>query len=693
MSISSSNQSSLGNNHENIQLQFETLLNNPNEWNNNEIETTRQCFKYLYLILKENQLKIEKIERTKASKSELNSSLNIKANIADIMKTFNEVAHNIEQRPTKDDIQLLLDEKANRADINNIIMTRPSLDDIKTILSNGDLKINLKYSLDELNNKFVSIQQFNELMNTKSNKENVIAALHNKANKNELIEIQNQLNSFNHGEINNKILQIDNDLDRLIDNIKKQFSNVNNVLNNLTTNKVDYKEVEGILMNANNENRNLSSKITKIDNDSNNVKNEMNVLKNNVSSINTTLNILDNKLKNLASTNTSSNDNLFSIFNDKINKLNEQLIQLNNTINNNTLSHRDLEIINKKIDNITNNTISASKAENYCSFNELDNLYKTIKTEVNNKIEEMQMYVHEYIKNFDNDLQNLLNNKVNLSDINNLLNNKVDKKQLNQLLESKANRIEIENMKISYEKISQDYINKIDYNKFDSFVNETKSTLDALKEDLTLKPNIKEVLNYIKNKCDIDDVNKALIDIHNELDNKLSLENYNNAMNNQNEINKALIKENCIGKWKWLSGELINGYGIPWEEQCINTQPENFIWEKDNISIKVNDKGIYIISLGIFSKEKSELQLIINGEIVLNKIIPKNINENNEEQNENYGFIMEDKEMNILRDNISITGLTINDFFLIGEKSRITISYKGETNNKIKGFLSLKKIC
>jgi len=328
MSISSSNQSSLGNNHENIQLQFETLLNNPNEWNNNEIETTRQCFKYLYLIIKENQLKIEKIERTKASKSELNSSLNIKANIADIMKTFNEVAHNIEQRPTKDDIQLLLDEKANRADINNIIMTRPSLDDIKTILSNGDLKINLKYSLDELNNKFVSIQQFNELMNTKSNKENVIAALHNKANKNELIDIQNQLNSFNHGEINNKILQIDNDLDRLIDNIKKQFSNVNNVLNNLTTNKVDYKEVEGILMNANNENRNLSSKITKIDNDSNNVKNEMNVLKNNVSSINTTLNILDNKLKNLASTNTSTNDNLFSIFNDKINKLNEQLIQL-----------------------------------------------------------------------------------------------------------------------------------------------------------------------------------------------------------------------------------------------------------------------------------------------------------------------------------------------------------------------------
>ena len=40
MSNSSSNQSSLGNNNENIPLQFETLLNNPNEWNYNEIESS-----------------------------------------------------------------------------------------------------------------------------------------------------------------------------------------------------------------------------------------------------------------------------------------------------------------------------------------------------------------------------------------------------------------------------------------------------------------------------------------------------------------------------------------------------------------------------------------------------------------------------------------------------------------------------
>ncbi len=693
MSISSSNQSSLGNNHENIQLQFETLLNNPNEWNNNELETTRQCFRYLYLLMKENTLKIEKLERLKATKTELNSSLNIKANIADIMKTFNEVAHNIEQRPTKEDIQLLLDEKANRADINNIIMTRPSLDEIKNILANGDLKINLKNSLDEIKNKFVPIQYFNDLINTKANKDNVINALHNKANKNELIDIQNQINNFNLGEINNKIIEIDNDLDRLIESIKKQFSNVNNVLNEVTTSKADYKEIEGILTNANNENRNLSTKISKIDNESSNLKNEMVILKNNINSINTTLNILDDKIKTMSSNNNNTNDNLYSIFNDKINKLTEQLNQLNNTINNNTLSHKDMELINQRIDNINNNTISASKIENYCSFNDLDNLYKTIKTEVKNKLDEVQMYTHEYIKNYDNDLQKTLNTKVNTSEIKNLLNNKADIKQLTKLLESKANKIEIENMKISYEKIAQDYINKIDYSKFDSFSNEIKTTIEALKEDLTLKPNIKEIINFLKSKCNIDDVNKALIDIHNELDNKISIDNFNNAMNNQTEINKALIKENYIGKWNWISGDLKNGFSIPWEEQIINTQPENYSWEKDDIYIKVNDKGIYNLNIGIFTKEKSNVQIIINGDIIyIEKYDGNNIINNNE----NYGLNAEDKEMNILREDIPINGISINKFFFIGEKSRVTISYIGNINNynnKIKGFLSLKKIC
>ena len=42
-------------------------------------------------------------------------------------------------------------------------------------------------------------------------------------------------------------------------------------------------------------------------------------------------------------------------------------------------------------------------------------------------------------------------------------------------------------------------------------------------------------------KANIDDVNKALVEIHNELDSKSSLEDFNHAMNNQNSINIAAL--------------------------------------------------------------------------------------------------------------------------------------------------------
>ena len=60
---------------------------------------------------------LEKQLGTKASKSELNSGLNIKANVADVMRTFSEVASSIETRPTLEEVQNYLDEKVSKSDL------------------------------------------------------------------------------------------------------------------------------------------------------------------------------------------------------------------------------------------------------------------------------------------------------------------------------------------------------------------------------------------------------------------------------------------------------------------------------------------------------------------------------------------------------------------------------------------------
>jgi hypothetical protein len=60
---------------------------------------------------------LEKQLSNKASKNELNSGLNIKANVADVMRTFSEVASSIETRPTIEEVNGLLDEKISKTDL------------------------------------------------------------------------------------------------------------------------------------------------------------------------------------------------------------------------------------------------------------------------------------------------------------------------------------------------------------------------------------------------------------------------------------------------------------------------------------------------------------------------------------------------------------------------------------------------
>jgi len=88
-------------------------------------------------------------------------------------------------------------------------------------------------------------------------------------------------------------------------------------------------------------------------------------------------------------------------------------------------------------------------------------------------------------------------------------------------------------------------------------------------------------------------------------------------MDNQTLINDALCSENCVARWSWKSGQLKNGYAIPWESQSVNTAPDNFLWEKEKASVMVVTGGLYEINMGFYSDKKPSVQLLINGEPVL----------------------------------------------------------------------------
>ena len=649
-------------------IQFESMLNNISEWQNNPIEATRLCFKYLYEINRSTQKNLEIIDKNKATKIELSTGLNTKGDLSDIMQTFNEVAQNIEQRPTKEELDLKIEDKIN--------------EEIKKVLVSGDIKINLKKNLGDLNENFVNKKELREIIkNNKINNDNLSNLLNEKVNKTEINNILKDLKNF--GELNEKVKNIDNDLDRLIDNMKKQFKSIDNSINNLVNCKLEIKDLESLNKAISENNKNNSNKNEEINNDIQQIKNEINVFNSKYNNLNGIIGDIKSKYE-ILDINLKNNEN------NMIKKIEGQIDIIAERINNNNLDNNDIQkfmyIINQNIEQI-NEKIYNMENKKYLLISDFENLSLQLKSEM----KDIENYTKDYYKNFYEDLLKNINKKMDIDEAKSILEQKVDQNTFQKMLNSKSSSADIDNIKLTTSKLTNEIQNKLDIDKFDTIIESILSNIQEIKNDLVLKGNIDEIMSYLKNKASIDDVNKALVEIHSELDSKSSLEDFNHAMNNQNSINKYLAEENSIAKYIWKSGNVSKGYAVPWEEQIVNTLPENFIWEKDDICITVKKKGIYLISLGFFVEEKPTVQVMINGESVLSQVNSNAFivrQDNSKEFNLNSLGKIEDKEQNGYN---CVTGLTMNEFLCLENMSKIVISYSG--SNSVKGVMGIKQIC
>jgi hypothetical protein len=161
--------------------------------------------------------------------------------------------------PTMNDIKKInqtLTLKANITDLNNILSTKVNKDEITNILRT---KCDKKEFENQIKKK-IDITEYNELINILNSKvnydqiEEIKINLLNKLDKNSFNQFSDLINNkldikdFNSfieceyknyiKENNNKVKEIDEDIDRLINNIKIQFNNVNNVISKIDNDKI-----------------------------------------------------------------------------------------------------------------------------------------------------------------------------------------------------------------------------------------------------------------------------------------------------------------------------------------------------------------------------------------------------------------------------------------------------------------------
>jgi len=159
--------------------------------------------------------------------------------------------------------------------------------------------------------------------------------------------------------------------------------------------------------------------------------------------------------------------------------------------------------------------------------NEFENVYKNMQKEFSDKSEETRLQINQLLKSFENEIFKNLEKKANKSDMQNQLNEKADLIHVNNALENKVNSIDNESIRLNLEKINREIVNKLDFNKFEAYMNDSRSALDEMQKELSMKSNLKDVNLLICKKADIEKVNQALIQVTEDLDAKCSIQQVN----------------------------------------------------------------------------------------------------------------------------------------------------------------------
>ena len=666
---------------------------------NNELEN-RPTNEQLMEILKE---KVDKNEFMYYfnSKPTTNDFYNNRKKIEELQNNFENFQNNMhkiiggatQQKCELGDLQKMMKNKANLEDVAEALDLKADTENVFTCLN--EIKESLEKKVDK--NEMININE--ELKNSASKKELEIFKEEIKNDINEAMKNKSDINDFKlisdalqdmKLNMTQRIDDIDNDLDRLIENIKAQFQSTNILISDIDNKKVENKEID--------EMNNLL--IKKLDEEK---FNELfTQLKDSVfETINsfkddylTNIKIFENKIED-------KNQSWNQDYNSIINELNTQNNSINEFINN---EREEINNINEKLESLVNdinlqNNSSIQKIKDELkksniNLNEkmskkldeqkFDSYISNIKKEIDSKLsifnskknrEELINYVEQKFNKFSENISKEMNNKTNLSEIQQLLNNKADI----SLLKDKISINDFNNLKEYINNMDYELKQKVDIQNFTDYLNTFNSNLDNMHNELLSKADINEMNQLLSNKVNIEEINQSLNKIKGEMNLKANKIDFNNAINNQALINDIICNENQVGRWLWKSGKVKGGYTIPWDTQSVNTSPDNYIWEKDKTIITVIKGGIYQVCLGFYANKRPIVQIIVNSEMIISA---NNNNINGKSNNLNNSMINNKKIK-------KMTGLSLIDFIILQDNSKIAVTYNGEEGF---GFIGLKKL-
>ena len=606
----------------------------------------------------------------------------------DIFLKLNKYENNL---VTKDDFAIIkneLDNKANILDIENALEAKEDKEKInflnKNMVDKNEINKMINNAMNTNDEKNISRNDFEQFLDDYQNDyKNIEEKLMNK------LDINNYQNTFE--KLRQKIDNIDNDLDRLIQSVKDQFQAVNFAINNLEQNFVDKNELnlnmEKIIRNKiekdqvelliNKSKNNMLDIINQFKSGENsNQKNFEENIQNKIDKM-----IFDNQ--SLLNDITNTNQNINNYFSQKQaemeNLMNKMRTALSNNNNINALSNKK-ELDNKILEKL-DGKLDIVKFEEFLNGlkEDLDAKLDIITMKKTN--EEIIQEINDKIRQLYTDINKDLSQKINKNELDAILSENNFRSINNNINDISQEKLSITDFEEFVNNINQQLKQKLDINKFNNIISTFNSNFENIHKDMNSKADLKNIINILKSKLDIENFNDEIKILKKEVGGMTPLADFSSAMDNQAIINDTLCNENNIGRWLWKSGKIKNNLAIPWEVQIINTSNDNFLWEKDKTFINIKEGGLYEIKMGFFADKKPMIQILVNCEVVISAI-----NSNSYVIHQSPGGRMKGTGKTSFG---NVTGLTMVDFVLLPDNAKLSISYTGE---KGIGFLGLKKL-
>lgn len=145
--------------------------------------------------------------------------------------------------------------------------------------------------------------------------------------------------------------------------------------------------------------------------------------------------------------------------------------------------------------------------------------------------------------------------------------------------------------------------------------------LGSLEARIEEKADTKRTCKIMDKKAEIQDVNRALVEIHEELDSlkKTGKEKRKENASQSKEIGEVRPQApaGIKGIWFWKKGIVAGNKCITWDVEHLNSSQNALVWDRNKTFFSVVEPGLYQVSVGVFGKTPpTQLSLLINEETV-----------------------------------------------------------------------------